>query len=417
MIYLYLVTLLFGNANKPPYYISYECVKRASVYTEPSYKSPLYGVVEKGTRFPVIKHLKNKKCHRGYFIKVAHNQYVCTKRLIPSLSFPGGKQIPELKGNNILPTTLKWIKINNTPLFTNRINALEKKPAFLLPRGAIVAYRNRYTIVKTNIYNYTSEDFLIKRDSTKTLQNFSKFHGKTKFSTKYIPAIVVSKRGAFVYKLNPFSRVKVLKRYTWINLIPKKIRSFNNSRYFQLDNGLWISEITIKRFFFSKKPRILTKPHEKWIEVVISQQTMVTYKGDIPQFITLVSTAKKGYETPVGVFRIFHKRGIQNLGRKNGKKWRYKLEAVPWLQFFKGVMAIHTSYWHDDFGQINSKGCVEVSPIDAKILYEWTSPHVLKGFLTAAQNKYNIGTVIRIINKPFEKVNYRSRSFPKSTKN
>ena len=48
---------------------------------------------------------------------------------------------------------------------------------------------------------------------------------------------------------------------------------------------------------------------------------------------------------------------------------------MPWNTFFTydGV-AIHGTYWHNDFGARRSHGCVNVPIEVAKFVYLWTEP-------------------------------------------
>ena len=61
---------------------------------------------------------------------------------------------------------------------------------------------------------------------------------------------------------------------------------------------------------------------------------------------------------------------------------------MPFIQNFSGPHALHAAYWHDAWGQPKSGGCVNLSPIDAKWLFEWTEPKVPEGWygLRAAKN-------------------------------
>ena len=38
-------------------------------------------------------------------------------------------------------------------------------------------------------------------------------------------------------------------------------------------------------------------------------------------------------------------------------------------------IAIHAAHWHDDFGTPVSHGCVNLTPDDARWLYEWALPY------------------------------------------
>ena len=50
----------------------------------------------------------------------------------------------------------------------------------------------------------------------------------------------------------------------------------------------------------------------------------------------------------------------------------YNLPNVPWTMYFYGGYAIHGAYWHNNFGQRMSHGCVNMKPNEAKWLFNWT---------------------------------------------
>jgi hypothetical protein len=58
----------------------------------------------------------------------------------------------------------------------------------------------------------------------------------------------------------------------------------------------------------------------------------------------------------------------------------YYLAEVPFAQFFHMPFALHAAYWHDDFGEPKSGGCVNLSPEDARWLFDWTDPPLPDGW-------------------------------------
>ena len=56
-------------------------------------------------------------------------------------------------------------------------------------------------------------------------------------------------------------------------------------------------------------------------------------------------------------------------------EYPFDLPGVPWNTFFESSgMAIHGTYWHNDFGIPRSHGCLNV-PIDAaRWIYRWVYP-------------------------------------------
>lgn len=58
----------------------------------------------------------------------------------------------------------------------------------------------------------------------------------------------------------------------------------------------------------------------------------------------------------------------------------FELRDVPWIQYFSAGYALHGAYWHDVFGVPRSHGCVNLSPIDARVVFMWTDPPVPPGW-------------------------------------
>jgi lipoprotein-anchoring transpeptidase ErfK/SrfK len=193
---------------------------------------------------------------------------------------------------------------------------------------------------------------------------------------------------------------------------------------------------------------------QKWIDISLTQQTLVLYEGKRPFYATLVSTGRDrlgdpetSLATPRGSFRIQSKHiaaamdsqensnvsggtrahapessaetraTIERLkaAKKRGDKLdeddqrrliniekgrdpeygitmrrgstNFELRDVPWIQYFASGYALHGAYWHDVFGIPRSHGCVNLSPIDARVVFNWTDPPVPEGW-----HGINVGT-------------------------
>jgi lipoprotein-anchoring transpeptidase ErfK/SrfK len=44
--------------------------------------------------------------------------------------------------------------------------------------------------------------------------------------------------------------------------------------------------------------------------------------------------------------------------------------------YFNEGYALHAAYWHDSFGKPRSHGCINLSPEDARWVFEWSEPQV-----------------------------------------
>ena len=121
-------------------------------------------------------------------------------------------------------------------------------------------------------------------------------------------------------------------------------------------------------------------PEEKHIYVDIETQTMVAYEGDVPVATSLVASGWGGTPTPVGTFSTYHKAPSVHMTGGAGDANNYDLPGVPWVSFFTGNGdAFHGAYWHNDFGDPRSHGCINAPDNVAKFIYLWSNPYVPPG--------------------------------------
>jgi hypothetical protein len=150
---------------------------------------------------------------------------------------------------------------------------------------------------------------------------------------------------------------------------------------------------------------------EVWIDADVSSQMFSVFEGDTLLFTTLMSTAKEGHTTPLGTYQIYDKAVGWDLGSKEGAKNPYYMEDVPFVMHYYPRYAIHSAFWHDNFGEPASHGCINLSPKDAWTVYQLVSPEMPDGWQYVKQNKEDPGTVIRI--RDGQTVGKRKRIAPK----
>jgi lipoprotein-anchoring transpeptidase ErfK/SrfK len=116
-------------------------------------------------------------------------------------------------------------------------------------------------------------------------------------------------------------------------------------------------------------------------------------------YVTLVSTGaggladpKESHATPRGEFLIHTKHVTAGMsGDEVGDE--YDLRDVPYVQYFTEGYALHAAYWHDAFGAPHSHGCVNLSPQDARWLFQFTAPAVPQGWHGAFSRR---GTLLSV---------------------
>jgi len=161
----------------------------------------------------------------------------------------------------------------------------------------------------------------------------------------------------------------------------------------------WIRAHDVRVFTPAPPPKLLTRG-ERWIDVDLESQILVAYEGDLPVYATLISSGTKETPTDTGEYRMWLKESEADM--KNLKSEDpYSVATVPWTQFFspENGLALHTAYWHDQFGIKKSHGCVNLSPKDARWLYFWSDPQVPPGWTMAAGVIEAPGSIVRVRSK------------------
>jgi lipoprotein-anchoring transpeptidase ErfK/SrfK len=93
-----------------------------------------------------------------------------------------------------------------------------------------------------------------------------------------------------------------------------------------------------------------------------STQRMHVYIDGMPAYIWRVSTARRGYRTPPGNYRV----------QRMEHMWysrKYDMSPMPYSLFFRGGYAIHGTGSIRQLGRPASHGCVRLHPAHARILY------------------------------------------------
>ncbi len=170
----------------------------------------------------------------------------------------------------------------------------------------------------------------------------------------------------------------------------------------QVGDDEWMALRDLARPVASPPPDEVVRRGERWIDVDLATQTLVAYEGTRPVFATLVSTGRgpKGTDaaTPPGVHRVWVKILASDMagGERDDAEQHYSLQEVPYVQFFDGAVALHGTYWHRDFGHVHSHGCVNMAPLDARWLFDFTEPHLPRGWAASYPTIADEGTVVRV---------------------
>ncbi len=130
-----------------------------------------------------------------------------------------------------------------------------------------------------------------------------------------------------------------------------------------------------KRFVVaSVTPRMNKNISAKSILIDTSEQRLTAYEYGVPIYTFLVSTAKQGYYTPIG------ETTVRNKLLYHDYKWvfgigdprNYFVPGVKWNLRIYDHIYIHWAYWHNNFGNPMSHGCINMNEKNSEWIYEWS---------------------------------------------
>ncbi len=108
----------------------------------------------------------------------------------------------------------------------------------------------------------------------------------------------------------------------------------------------------------------------RFLYVNLAAQTLTVYDNCKLIFATLVSSGANSW-TFEGRFSIQFKVPLSTIIPPPTSTSDYYIEGVPYFMTYAQNFGFHGAYWHDNFGTAASHGCINLSPTDAKWLYDW----------------------------------------------
>ena len=158
-----------------------------------------------------------------------------------------------------------------------------------------------------------------------------------------------------------------------------------NERYGTYGDVYWAAAQAFRPIQEDELSPIHPEVEEKHVVVDVNHQVLSCFEGQTEVYFCRISSgalyAASGnrvdtWETPLGSFPIWRKIvSLHMSGGTTGGGW--DLPAIGWTTFFVGAgVAIHSTYWHNNFGVPMSNGCINARPEDAKWIFRWTQPAV-----------------------------------------
>ncbi len=124
---------------------------------------------------------------------------------------------------------------------------------------------------------------------------------------------------------------------------------------------------------------------DKSLLVNLSDQTITALEGRAEVYRAQMASGAQFYGedgrtltggTATGTRWIWSKR-ISRQMQGGTLESGYDLPGVGWVSYFSAIgEALHSTYWHNDYGRPKSRGCINLRPHDAKWLFRWSQPPV-----------------------------------------
>lgn len=109
------------------------------------------------------------------------------------------------------------------------------------------------------------------------------------------------------------------------------------------------------------------------LEVDLSQQRLYLKENDAVVESWPISSGLDVSPTYQGRYMVnWHVRSqTMTASNPDNPYWNYEVENVEWVMYFNGDQAFHGVYWHNNFGNKMSHGCVGMPNWRAQQIYNW----------------------------------------------
>jgi hypothetical protein len=386
--------LALADLAWPAATLSAEARTATKVYARAAGRGSRLGKLSKGTRVAWTRIVASRDRCRAW-LEIAPRGWVCAKDLAPSADPPAATLVP---ARIVALTEEKELHgvVGAGARPYRSIRAIERaRPSRRLKgwtrvkeRGAIVTVAG-VAYVKTE-HGYLAETAIeIRRPSPFTGIDLVATPPPTwpfAWVTPRTKEALVSVRAA---PDDDAAEVRTLARRTIVPVLETQ------GRFARIATGEWVGLRELRVARVMPRPRGVAAD-ERWLDVDLDEQVLIAYEGDVPVYATMISGGR-GRSTPTAIHRIAKKIARTRLKAPDVAFGTWDMPDVPFSMRFRKYYAVHGVYWHDGFGKPRSQGCVNLSPRDARFVFEWSNPQVPAGWIDARDDVR--GTPIRLRNR------------------
>lgn len=385
-----------------------------AVYAEPSFEAPLRGRIVRGESFFVYEHRDAADCKKPW-AQVAEGGWICLERTEVDDAEP--RSLPTLAEGSLLPFVYVRHREHDDastpaiPVYSS-VSAFNRGDA---PIESLPAYGS-YAFERS-IYNKGKRVYVTESRRAVSAEQLLEFK-PSEFQGEELDASTIPDGATLAWAVrwktlihethDPESAVVGRVGYHEPLFVKQGegVIGADGERWFEVFEvdgtelqgvGGWISDHDVQRFLPVAPPTPILAG-QITVDVDLEQQVLSVWREDAPVFATLISSGKPGDSTPVGLYRIESKWAYSKMESLSSADEPYYVDAVPWAMYFDGRYALHAAYWHDLFGHRLSHGCVNLSPSDAKRVFDLITPTLPAGWLVVHEHARDPGALLRVRN-------------------
>lgn len=366
------------------------------IYQGPSASEKRRGAAARGARLPIFAARRGPGCATR-FLQVGALAWLCEEGVELTAAAPDAEARAPLTPNG-LPYRYYFVGPDGSFGYNSLRTAEDGVPDTQLLKGFGVAVTRVESNPNGDPFGLTSEGVWLPMRDLNAVPPFG-FMGHELDGTLNVAFVVSPTAQGARGPDKPKDRTLKLERFQTLQV--QEERSVTGHRWFRYADAAWVSDRDVRAPTQADVPSEL-RPGERWIDVDVASQVLTAYVGERPVFATLVSTGKgegkSELATPRGTHRVWVKLRSSNMDNLDDESAaeNYAIQAVPWVMYFEHGYGLHGTFWHRDFGNKHSHGCVNLTPRDAEHLFAFTSPHLPTGWTAALPTAYEPGTLIRV---------------------
>jgi hypothetical protein len=354
------------------------------VFHRPARFAQLVGSVARGAVIRVrgqVVIADSKSCDSKVYYALEPFGYLCGDEAKPSNKPPTTGSLFEPIEGSVLP--FEYAMVNTPeeellPMWDSPSDIIEENPAKrMLSRGDTIALEPKTMQVQGEPYRVSIEGDLVSANHSYKMARFSEWQGTAIDQNTHLPFGWATLRKVGVFDSPRGNKIDTVGYRERVDILEEVV--VNDQSWLRIGEGRFVRAKDIN------KVRIIPRPEEtvqnpQWFDVDLGEQVVVAYRGDKPQYATLISSGRPPNTTPRGNYPIWGKVNAVTMKSQPYDDKPYYVHKVPWVLFFQAHNALHGAYWHDRFGVVKSHGCANLSPKDARYLFEWVEPKMPPGW-------------------------------------